>query len=81
MALGQSHCKVMTQSYRGLYYGKASQLPTKDKGEKLLMSNSIWMTPEEAFRKKKMRKKMIYASIMTGTAVLTTVVTYLANSI
>jgi hypothetical protein len=45
------------------------------------MSNSIWMTPEEAFRRKKTRKKMLYASIMTGTAVLTTLVTYLANSI
>ncbi|WP_193747820.1 hypothetical protein [Neobacillus niacini] len=45
------------------------------------MSKSIWITPEEAMRKKKMKKNLLYISIMIGTVVLSAVVTVLANSI
>ncbi|MEH7180274.1 hypothetical protein [Neobacillus vireti] len=45
------------------------------------MSKSIWTTPEEAMRKKKIKKYLMYVAIMIGTIVLSTVVTLLANSI
>ncbi|MCM3693251.1 hypothetical protein [Neobacillus niacini] len=45
------------------------------------MSKSMWTTPEEAMRKKKMKKNLLYFAIMIGTVVLSAVVTVLANSI
>lgn len=45
------------------------------------MSKSLWITPEEAFRKKKMKKNLIYVSIMIGTIILSAVVTVLANQV
>lgn len=60
--------------------GPASQLPSNEKGE-FLMSKSLWITPEEAMRKKKIKKILMYIAIMIGTIVLSTVVTLLANSI
>jgi hypothetical protein len=45
------------------------------------MSKSIWITPEEAFRKKKMKKTLIYVSIMIGTVILSAVITMLANQV
>ncbi|MEH7113833.1 hypothetical protein V7124_15780 [Neobacillus niacini] len=45
------------------------------------MSKSIWTTPEEAMRKKKMKKNLLYIAIMFGTVVLSAAVTLLANSI
>lgn len=60
--------------------GPASQLPSNKKGE-FSMSKSMWTTPEEAMRKKKMKKNLLYFAIMIGTVVLSAVVTVLANSI
>ncbi|MFS0774859.1 hypothetical protein ABC255_02305 [Neobacillus sp. 3P2-tot-E-2] len=45
------------------------------------MSKSMWLTPEEAMRKKKMKKTLLYVAIMIGTVVLSAAVTVLANSI
>ncbi len=45
------------------------------------MSKSFWATPEEVLKKKKRKKILVYISIMTGTIVLSTVVTVLANGI
>lgn len=45
------------------------------------MSNSLWITPEEKFRLKKRKKIILYTSIMVGTAILSAVVTILANKI
>jgi hypothetical protein len=71
----------MTQSYRGFsHWDKASQLPS-NKREIVLMSKSLWVTPEEAMRKKKIKKNLLYFSIMFGTAILSTLVTFLANAI
>jgi hypothetical protein len=70
---------VQTQSYRG-FCPRTSQLPSEKKGE-FLMSKSIWITPEEAMRRKKMKKNIMYISIMIFTIILSAVVTVLANSI
>jgi hypothetical protein len=43
------------------------------------MSNQLWLTPEEVMRKKKRNKTLLYAAIMIGTVVLSTIVTLLAN--
>ena len=43
------------------------------------MSKSLWTTPEEYVRKKQMKKKLIYVSILLGTAVLSTFLTLLTN--
>lgn len=45
------------------------------------MSQNLWTTPEEIIRKKKLKKNLLYISIMIGTAILSTVVTVLANNI
>ncbi|MDR7080656.1 hypothetical protein J2Y03_005747 [Neobacillus niacini] len=45
------------------------------------MSKSMWITPEEAMRKKKIKKNLMYISIMIFTIVLSAVVTVLVNSI
>ncbi|MEO2076724.1 MAG: hypothetical protein ABGX20_15240 [Bacillus sp. (in: firmicutes)] len=45
------------------------------------MSKNYWLTPEEALKKKKMKKNLTYVYIMLGTVVLSTFVTILANNI
>ncbi|GHI00004.1 hypothetical protein [Neobacillus kokaensis] len=39
------------------------------------MSKSLWITPEEHLRKKKVKKNLLYVSLMLGTAILSTLVT------
>jgi hypothetical protein len=45
------------------------------------MSHSYWQTPEEVIRKKKRNKGLLYFSLMIGTVILSTLVTFLANKI
>ncbi|WHX99971.1 hypothetical protein [Neobacillus sp. DY30] len=45
------------------------------------MSKSLWITPEEALRKKKMKKNILYVSIMLGTIVFSTLLTLLVNNL
>lgn len=45
------------------------------------MSKSLWVTPEEAYRKKKMKKYLVYISIMVGTVILSALITVLANQV
>jgi hypothetical protein len=45
------------------------------------MSKSLWVTPEEAIKRKKMKKYLLYINIMLGTVILSAVVTFLANKI
>jgi hypothetical protein len=45
------------------------------------MSKSLWITPEEALRKKKVKKNILYVSIMIGTVVLSALLTILVNSL
>lgn len=45
------------------------------------MSKSLWVTPEEAYRKKKMKKNLVYISIMVGTVILSALITVLANQV
>ncbi|WP_419955224.1 hypothetical protein ACN6MT_06645 [Neobacillus niacini] len=45
------------------------------------MSKSMWTTPEEAMKRKKRKKILLYIAIMTGTVFLSAAVTLLANSI
>ncbi|MED4203760.1 hypothetical protein [Neobacillus mesonae] len=40
------------------------------------MSKSLWITPEEHLRKKKIKKNLLYASLMVATAILSTLVTF-----
>jgi hypothetical protein len=47
----------------------------------LLMSKSLWTTPEEAIRKKKMRKNMLYVGIALGTVVFSALLTILVNNL
>ena len=68
----------MTQSYRGLCFGKASQLSSNDKGV-YLMSNHYWVTPEEVARVKKRNKTIMYASFPVATFILTALLTLLLN--
>jgi hypothetical protein len=71
----------MTQSYRGLYLkDKASQLPSKSKGE-YLMSNHTWVTPEEMARKKELKRKLLYISLPILVCLISAFVTVLANQI
>lgn len=46
-----------------------------------MMSNQYWLTPEEVIRKKKRNKSLLYAAIMIGTILLSTIVTVFANSL
>jgi hypothetical protein len=50
------------------------------KGE-ILMSKSMWITPEEAMQRKKLKKNLLYIAIMIGTVILSAALTVLANSI
>ncbi|MDR7080094.1 hypothetical protein J2Y03_005154 [Neobacillus niacini] len=45
------------------------------------MAKSMWMTPEESLRKKKIKKYMLYINITIGTILLSAIVTILANKI
>jgi hypothetical protein len=45
------------------------------------MSKSLWITPEEALRKKKVKKNILYVSITIGTVVLSALLTILVNSL
>lgn len=45
------------------------------------MSKSLWITPEKALRKKKVKKNILYVSIMIGTVVLSALLTILVNSL
>ncbi|WP_251554539.1 hypothetical protein [Neobacillus muris] len=45
------------------------------------MSKSLWLTPEEVMIRKKRKKVIIYAISVTGTVVLSALVTILANGI
>jgi hypothetical protein len=41
----------------------------------------MWITPEEAMQRKKVKKILLYIAIMAGTVILSAAVTVLANSI
>ncbi|WP_462410708.1 hypothetical protein [Neobacillus sp. Marseille-QA0830] len=43
------------------------------------MSKSLWTTPEEYVRRKRLKKKAAYVFILLGTAVLSTLLTLLTN--
>ncbi|WP_312469613.1 hypothetical protein [Neobacillus sp.] len=45
------------------------------------MSKKDWLTPEEVMNRKKRKKGILYGSIMIGTIILSTFVTFLANKI
>ncbi|WP_179292496.1 hypothetical protein [Bacillus sp. 7884-1] len=45
------------------------------------MAKSMWMTPEESMRKKKMKKNLLYINIMICTIILSALVTILANQV
>ncbi|MEH7179249.1 hypothetical protein [Neobacillus vireti] len=45
------------------------------------MAKSMWMTPEESIRKKKMKKTILYINIAIGTILLSALVTILANKV
>ncbi|MGM0901312.1 MAG: hypothetical protein ACQEXB_09480 [Bacillota bacterium] len=45
------------------------------------MSKSYFMTPEERMRKKARNKRLLYASLIILTAVLSTAVTILVNQL
>jgi hypothetical protein len=44
------------------------------------MAKELWLTPEEVVQRKKRKKAVINGAIFLGTALLSTVVTILANS-
>ena len=47
----------------------------------VIMAKSMWMTPEESLRNKKIKKYMLYINITIGTILLSALVTILANKI
>lgn len=47
----------------------------------IAVAKSMWMTPEESMRKKKMKKNLLYINIMIATILLSTLVTILADKV
>ncbi|MGM0777963.1 MAG: hypothetical protein ACQEXE_16510 [Bacillota bacterium] len=45
------------------------------------MSKSIWITPEEVKRKKRIKKKVLYVSFLFFTVLLSAMVTILASKV
>nr|WP_263324564.1 hypothetical protein [Neobacillus sp. Marseille-Q6967] len=45
------------------------------------MANDLWLTPEEVMRRKKIKNKLMYISVILGTIILSSIVTILANQI
>jgi len=46
-----------------------------------MMSKTYFLTPEERMKKKARDKKLLYATLILGTAVLSTAMTLLANQL
>ncbi|MBS4212919.1 MULTISPECIES: hypothetical protein [Neobacillus] len=45
------------------------------------MSKSYWLTPEEVLRRKKMKKNLVYTSIVFATIILSALLTIVSNQL
>lgn len=45
------------------------------------MSKGYWLTPEEMYKKKQLKRNLTYGLIAIGTIILSTLVTIVANNI